>query len=182
MSMTRLILFSLLMMMSSISHAQVYITTTARVEFFSEAPLENISAVNSNAASLINTGTDSVFVRMKNTGFVFKNALMQEHFNENYMESTKYPFDSFKGKIIEDIDYAKDGTYPVSAVGKLTIHGVDRQETIKGTLIIKSGTIRLNSEFNVHTSDFKIEIPKLLFEKIAEEIKVTLSADYKLKK
>lgn len=90
------------------ANAQIYMTTTGRVEFFSETPLENISAVNQNVSSLINTNTDSVFVRIKNTSFVFKNALMQEHFNENYMESTKFPVDSFRGKVNEEIDYTKE--------------------------------------------------------------------------
>jgi len=165
-----------------VTHAQVYMTTTGKVEFFSEAPLENITATNSAVSSLINITTDSIFVRMKNTGFVFKNALMQDHFNENYMESTKYPYDSFRGKINEKIEYSKDGIYPVSATGKLSIHGVEKIVVIPGSLIVKGNSIQLHSEFTVRTGDFKIEIPKLLFEKIAEEIKVTLTADYKQKK
>ncbi len=164
------------------SEAQVFITTTGKVQFFSETPLENISAVNSNASSLINTQTDSVFVRMKNTGFVFKNALMQDHFNENYMESTKFPLASFRGKINEKIDYTKEGSYPVTATGKFALHGVEKIETIKGTLTVKSQAIHLDAELMVHTADFKIEIPKLVFSKIAEDIKVTMSADYKIKK
>jgi polyisoprenoid-binding protein YceI len=180
--MTKLFLGVILMAITFVGQAQTYMTTAGKVQFFSDAPLEDISAVNSNVSSLINILTDSIFVRMKNTGFVFKNALMQEHFNENYMESTKYPHDSFKGKMNQKIDYSKDGSYPVSATGKLTIHGVEKSETINGTLIVKNGVIHLDSEFIIHTGTFKIEIPKLLFEKIAEEIKVTLSADYKLKK
>src|SRR3954470_16358545 len=111
-------------------------TTTGKVQFFSETPLENISAVNSNVSTLINTNTDSVFVRMKQTGFVFKNALMQEHFNENYMESTKYPLATFRGKINEKVDYTQDGSFLVTSTGKLTLHGVEKIETIKGTLTV----------------------------------------------
>lgn len=162
--------------------AQVLITTTAKVEFLSETLLENISAINSNVSTLINTATDSVFVRMKNTGFAFENALMQEHFNENYMESTKYPLASFKGKINERVDYTKNGTYAVTATGRLMIHGVEKTMTIKGLLTIKENTVHLDANFIVHTADFKIEIPKIVFAKIAEEIKVKMSADYKPKK
>lgn len=180
--MKKLVLLSVSIALSVVATAQVYITTTAKVEFFSEAPLENITAVNSTTSSLINTTSDSVFVRIKNTAFVFKNALMQEHFNENYMESSKYPVASFKGKINDDIDYTKEGTYPVTATGKMNIHGVDKTEKIKGTLTVKNGIIHLESKLMVRTGDYKIEIPKLLFEKIAEEIKVILIADYKLKK
>ena len=164
------------------THAQIFMTTTGKVQFFSETPLENISAVNAAVSSLINTTTDSVFVRMKNTGFVFKNALMQEHFNENYMESTKYPLDSFRGKINEEIDYAHDGTYAVTATGKFSVHGVEKMETIKGTLVIKENDLHLDAAFMVHTADFNIEIPKLVFTKIAEDIKVNMSADYALNK
>ena len=164
------------------SQAQIYMTTTGKVQFFSETPLENISAVNSAVSSLINAKTDSVFVRMKNTGFAFKNALMENHFNENYMESTKYPVDSFRGKISETIDYTKEGTYLVTASGVLFIHGVEKVENIKGTLTIRGGSIRLHSEFFVHTADFNIEVPKLVFEKIAKDITVTLSAEYRAKK
>ena len=164
------------------SNAQVFITTTGKVQFFSETPLENISAINSAVSSLINPMTDSVFVRMKNIGFVFKNALMQEHFNENYMESTKYPLGSFRGKINEEFDYTKDGTYTVTATGKLALHGVEKIVTIKGTLIINEKGVHLDAALMVHTADFNIEIPKLVFTKIAEDIKVNMSADYALKK
>ncbi|MCJ8211054.1 YceI family protein [Mucilaginibacter sp. RS28] len=161
------------------AHAQVYMTANGKVQFFSETPLENIVATNNNVSTLINTATDSILVRMKNTGFTFKNALMQEHFNENYMESSKYPYDTFRGKLNQKIDYAKDGVYKVSATGKITIHGTERNTTINGTLTVKNETIHLDAEFIAHTADFNIEVPKLVFEKIAENIRVTMNADYK---
>lgn len=154
-------------------------TNSAKISFFSETPVENISALNTNVSSLVNTTTDSVLVRIKNTGFTFKNALMREHFNENYMESTRYPLDTFRGKIDQAIDWKKNGTYKVSATGQIVIHGVEKPMVINGTLTInKDGSAHLESEFFLHTADFKIEIPKLVFEKIAESIKVTMLADY----
>ena len=108
---------------------------------------------------------------------------MQDHFNENYMESTKYPLDSFRGKINEKIDYTKEGSYPVNATGKLQLHGVEKIVSIKGVLTIRnSNIVHLDAGFIIHTADFKIEIPKLVFEKIAEDIKVSMTADYNLKK
>ncbi len=163
-------------------NAQLFMTTTANVQFFSETPVQNISAVNSKVSTLINTNTDSVLVRMRNTDFVFTNSLMQEHFNENYMESTKYPFDEFYGKINPVINYARDGVYKVSATGNLTIHGTTKPASINGTLSIKNGNVHLDAEFMIHTADFNIEVPKLVFEKIAQDIKVDMSADYKLVK
>lgn len=177
--MKKFLLIITLVLVSISVHAQVYLTQTAKVQFFSETPLENIVATNNNVSTLINTATDSILVRMKNTGFLFKNALMQEHFNENYMESTKFPYDTFRGKINQKIDYARDGVYKVSATGKLTIHGTERNSTINGTLTIKNGEVNLVAEFIAHTADFNIEVPKLVFEKIAENIRVTMNADYK---
>jgi len=164
------------------TNAQVYITNSAKVQFFSETPLENIVATNTTVSTLINTNTDSVLVRIKNAAFTFKNGLMQDHFNENYMETSKYPYDSFRGHIVPDIDYGKDNVYNVSATGVLNIHGVEKPAVIKGTLTVKDGTIHLDAKFVVRTADFNIEIPKLVFEKIAESIQVSMSADYKLVK
>lgn len=164
------------------TEAQIYMTSAAKVQFFSETPLENIVATNTTVSTLINTTTDSILVRIKNTAFTFKNGLMQDHFNENYMETTKYPYDSFRGHITPGIDYSKDNVYNVSATGALNIHGVDKPAVIKGTLTVKDGTIHLEAKFVVRTADFNIEIPKLVFEKIAEQIQVSMAADYKLVK
>lgn len=179
--MKKMILFFIGLLGVFSTYAQMYTTTKGTVQFFSSTPLENIEAVNNNVSSVISASNDSVLVWMHNTGFVFKNALMQEHFNENYMESAKYPMDVFRGKINQHIDYSKDGIYKVTATGRLTIHGVEQAKVINGIFTVKNGTIHLDSDFSVKTADFKIEIPKLVFEKIAEEIKVTMSADYKLK-
>ena len=160
------------------SQAQVFMTNTAKVQFFSETPVENISAVNSSVASLINSKTDSVFFKMKNTSFVFKNALMQDHFNENYMESQQYPFSTFKGKLNEAIDFSKDGVYPVSVSGKMAIHGVERPVTATGQITVKDNKVTLASEILVRTADYKIEVPKLVFQKIAQEIKINISGLY----
>lgn len=158
--------------------AQIMITNTAKVQFFSETPVENISAVNANTSSLLNTATDSVFIKIKNTSFAFKNALMQDHFNENYMESDKYPYSTFKGKINQAIDYKKEGTYKVSVSGKMNIHGVERPVVANGVMTVKADQISVSSDFTVKTADYKIDIPKLVFQKIAEEIKVSFNATY----
>src|SRR5580698_2600874 len=102
------LLFIIQQLLVLFAGAQILITTTGNVQFFSKTPVEDISATNSTVSSLINSSTDSVLVRMRNTSFVFKNGLMQEHFNENYMESTKYPLDEFHGKITPKVDYTKD--------------------------------------------------------------------------
>jgi polyisoprenoid-binding protein YceI len=97
---------------------------------------------------------------------------MQEHFNENYLESSKYPLATFKGKIIDIVDFSKNGSYDITAKGFLTIHGVTQPKELKGKLTIDNAKINLKSNFEVKVTDFKIEVPTLVFAKIAEIIAV----------
>ena len=167
----------------SYSFAQkMYTTNTASVSFFSSTPMEDISANNKKVTSIINSTTNDIAFQMQIIQFKFPNSLMEEHFNENYMETSVYPKASFQGKINETIDYSKDGIYNVTATGKLTIHGVTNQRTIEGKITITNGKIKLNSSFEVALVDYKIEVPTIVFSKIAEKIKVTLEANYELKK
>jgi polyisoprenoid-binding protein YceI len=103
---------------------------------------------------------------------------MQQHFNENYLESEKFPFATFKGTINELINFSKSGTYNLSASGILNIHGIDQERTIKGKLIIDENNLNLQGRFDVMLTDHKIDIPKLFFKKIAEKIAVTASFNY----
>jgi polyisoprenoid-binding protein YceI len=103
---------------------------------------------------------------------------MQEHFNENYLESDKYPTATFQGKVNEDITWNKPGSYDVSATGILNIHGKAVPKTIKGKLQIGENTLRLDSRFEVPLVDHNIKIPKLLFSNIAEKIDVTCQFSY----
>jgi len=148
------------------------------LSFFSEAPLENIEAVNKNATSLINTASKDIVVVVPVRSFRFKRALMEEHFNEKYLESDKYPDATFKGKINENIDFSKDGEYKVTGSGTMNIHGVEKPVNHSGTLIIKAGTVTLKSEFNVAIKDYNITVPKIMMEKIAEVVSVKLTANY----
>ena len=109
---------------------------------------------------------------MKMSAFDFPNKLMQEHFNENYMESAKFPVSTFTGKILEAIDFTKNGTYEVTAQGQLTVHGVAQPRDLKGKLIIDNQKIYLTSNFEVKLVNHKIDVPKLVFVKIAEIISV----------
>lgn len=154
------------------TQAQIYSTSTGKVSFFSKTPVEDIEALSSTVVTLLNTKTGDVVMKIANTSFIFPNKLMQEHFNEKYMESELYPNSTFAGKINEIIDYTKDGSYDVTVTGKLNIHGVEQLRTIKGKVIIKAGTIQLLSDFMVKNADHKIKIPELVMAKIAEELAV----------
>jgi hypothetical protein len=152
--------------------AQNFICRDGETSFFSETPLENIVALNKNVGSVLNISTNDIAVQMTMTEFKFKNHLMEEHFNENYMESTKYPKSVFKGKINETIDWKKNGTYDVSAKGILVMHGVSKERILKGKLSIDGEKITLISDFEVPLKDHKIDIPTVVLAKIAENISV----------
>jgi hypothetical protein len=172
----RQLLFLTALIFSFTVKAQIYMAKTCEVSFFSEAPMENIDAKNTTAKPILNTANNEVAVRVPIKGFVFAKPLMQEHFNENYMESDKYPNATFKGKINEPIDWKKDGTYKVTITGKLDIHGVEKDRTLDATIIIKGEQITVVSEFWVALSDHKIEIPKVVFQNLAEKILVKLNS------
>jgi len=157
---------------------QLYSIKTSEFSFFSKTPIEDIEAKNTKASSIINTANRELVVRIPITQFQFRNRLMQQHFNENYMESEKFPYATFKGKINEMISFSKSGVYEVSASGTLNIHGVDQERTIKGKLTIAEDTLNLDTRFDVMLIDHKIDIPKLVFKKIAEKIAVSASINY----
>ncbi|MDJ1469630.1 YceI family protein [Cytophagaceae bacterium DM2B3-1] len=159
---------------SVLTQAQnLYTSSSSEVKFFSSTPLEDIEAVNKASQSMLNGVTKEIAVKVPVKSFVFPKSLMQEHFNENYMESDKYPYAIFKGKINEAIDFTKPGTYDVSATGKLNIHGVERDQTLKGKLTVQSGKALLDAAFDVLLVDHKIKVPEVVFAKIAEKIAVT---------
>lgn len=157
---------------STAAQSQVYLTSTGEISFFSKTPLEDISAVSKTAQAAINSATGDVLVKIPMKSFKFPNGLMEDHFNENYMESEKYPEGVFKGKIVEKVDYMKDGTYTVNAKGTLTMHGVTKERTLTGTLEVAKGKLTLRSNFDVVLEDHKIERPSVVMMKIAEKIDV----------
>jgi len=155
-----------------------YVCKNARISLYSEAPIENISAKSDKGTSVYNSATGDIAFKVPISSFVFQKSLMQEHFNENYMESDKYPTASFAGKVSGTVDVSKDGSYPVSAAGVLTVHGVSQNRTIPGTISVKGGVVSLSSEFMVKCADHKITIPTIVFHNIAETIKINVSATY----
>lgn len=165
---------------TSISQS-IYLTSNTEVSFFSEARLENIEATSDKSSSAININTRELAFKVPIQSFVFKNGLMREHFNENYMESDKYPNATFKGKIKEDVNLAEDGVYRVNVEGKLTIHGITVDRTILGTIIVKKGKMELRSTFIVPVGDHKIDIPNDKITNISQNITVKITALYEPK-
>lgn len=159
--------------------AQIVISHNASLSFFSEAPIEDIKAGSNTGVSALNLSTKTIYFKVFMSSFEFKKSLMQEHFNENYMESSKYPVAEFNGKIKEQIDLTKDGTYPVTVQGDLNIHGVTKNYDVKGELKVRGGEVSANSTFPVKLADHGIKIPRLVIKNIAEVVQVTVSALYK---
>ena len=159
---------------------QRYICKNGHVSFNGSTPLENIEANNHQAASILDASTGELVFTVLIKSFEFKQALMQEHFNENYMESDKFPKATFKGKItnLSSFNFTKDGTFNVDATGDLTIHGVTKPITIKGVIVVKNGDVSANSKFIVKPVDYNIQIPKLVEGKIAKEIEVNTDLAY----
>lgn len=153
-------------------YGQLYMTKAGETSFFSETPLENIAAVNKQVLVMLNTANGEIAIKIQQRNFHFPNKLMEEHFNENYMETEQYPAAVFTGKIKEAVDYSKDGIYPVHADGSLDMHGVKQNRSIKGQMLISGGQITLTSDFEVKLADHKIEVPTLVIAKIAEAIAV----------
>ncbi len=163
-----------LLLGSGLSFGQtLYRTSVGEVSFFSKTPALDIEALNKKAGAILNAGTRDLAIQMKITDFQFPNKLMQEHFNENYMESERFPTAKFAGKIAEEIDLSKPGTYLVTAAGNMTIHGVTKPVTVKGSIVATANEMRVTFAFTVRTEDYKIEVPTLVFNKIAEVIEVS---------
>lgn len=154
----------------------LYKATNAEVSFFSKTPMEDIDGKSNVVNTIITIENKSLVFLIPNKSFNFPNKLMQEHFNEKYMESEKYPFSTFKGTVQENIDLKVNGEYKVTVKGKLTIHGVEQERTISGTITVSEGKLELTSNFKVKNADHKIEIPKLVVAKIAEELDVQVKA------
>ena len=177
------IIFLLLFFTTAFGYTQgLYKSVDGNISFFSKTPMENIDALNNDIKALINTETGEVAFIATNVGFHFKKPLMEEHFNENYMESDKYKVSVFKGKITEQIDYKSNGIYKVTVKGTLKLHGVAQDREILGEVIIKEGKIIVKTDFKIKLEDHKIKIPKIVIKKIAESVKVSVNLSFEPKK
>jgi len=158
--------------------AQIYTAKagSTSISFYSEAPLENIEAVSKVATIVMKPATGDIQARLAIMTFKFKNALMEEHFNENYMESDKYPDCKFIGKINEKLDLTKDGETKVTISGKMELHGVTRDVTMDGTVNKMGEELKLNSTFKVKVSDYNIKVPNMYVKNIAEVVDVTFAS------
>ncbi len=172
-------LFLLLLAISTIAATfaqKTYATKAAQVKFFSHTPAEDISAINNQAVSKLVDKTGDVMFSLLIKGFRFENELMQEHFNgADYMNSTQFPKGEFKGKItnIAAVNFTKDGTYNVTADGNLTIKGITKKVTTKGTLTIAKGIVSTKSVFKINVKDYGVDGSE-----VAKDLEITVTAKY----
>lgn len=156
--------------------AQKVVTKDANVTFDATSSIESIKAINKSGSVALNILTGDVAARVQVKNFIFAQALMQEHFNENYMESNKYPSATLKGKItnISELQLAKNGTYKANVQGTLEMHGITNNVTVPATLVVNNGTINFKSNFVVRCADYKIDIPSVVADKVAKEVKINI--------
>ena len=163
-------------------HAQatLLITDNGKVEFSSDAPLELIKAKSDKLKGAIDKTANTFAFAVDMSSFKgFNGDLQREHFHENYIETEKYPKASFSGKFIEQVDFSVNGTYSIRAKGIFVIHGVQKERIIKGTLTVNNGSITIDASFTVKLEDHNIKVPRIVYEKIAEEIKVDINIQFK---
>jgi polyisoprenoid-binding protein YceI len=168
----------LFLVMAFNASAQKFVSERSVITFFSSATLEDITAKNEKATSIINLTSSEIAFSVPIKSFQFEKQLMQQHFNERYMESDKFPKATFAGKI-EGFPTGSTSAQQVKASGKLTIHGVVRDVTIPGTIEATASGIVIKTKFLVKLADYKIQIPKLLWQNIAEQVEVTIEFVYK---
>ena len=162
--------------LTAISAQKTYVTKSAQVKFFSHTPAEDIEATNNQAESKLVDKTGQVMFSLLIKGFRFENELMQEHFNgADYMNSTKFPKGEFKGKItnIAAVNFAKDGTYNVTTTGDLTIKGITKKVTAKGTITVTKSKISTKSIFKINVKDYGVDGSE-----VTKDLEITVTAKY----
>jgi len=167
----KLITFILLLLATNI-YCQRFITKEAEISFFSEAPIEDISAINNKVSAVYDSETTQLVFQLNVSDFIFPKPLMQEHFNENYLESDKFPKASFSGNV------GKLNKISIG-IGTLKIHGESNEVEVMGSLVESNDSVMIDATFTIQLKDFNIKIPKIVMYNIAEEIEVTIKAKLK---
>lgn len=156
-----------------------YLANDGKISFYSHTAIEDIAADNDNVSSVIDAASGEVAVIVMMTAFQFEKKLMQEHFNENYVESEKYPKATFNGKILSnsEVDYTSKGKYPVKVEGDMLIHGVKRNIVVDGSIeVIKEGIV-VRAKFLLNPEDYNIKIPRVVRKNIAEKLEISIELE-----
>jgi hypothetical protein len=172
-----IVLLHVLVLISAAVLAQdKYFTKSGRIRFVSKGAIETIEAQHKSVTCVLDTKSGAIQFAVLMKGFEFRKALMQEHFNENYVESDKYPKAEFKGKVVNNsqVDYTKEGTYNVQVKGTLTLHGQTNEVETSGKLSVKGGKVQAMAGFSILMSDYKISIPAVVKENMSNTVQITV--------
>ena len=159
------------------SVSQKMFVSNSHVDFFSSAPLEDITAISNTLEGIVDFDTGDFFFRIPINTFIFPSSLMQKHFNEKYMESDVYSMSTFKGSFSENISISDNQRISISSNGKLNIHGINKDVNIQTELLIEDSLVQFSSDFKVALKDYKIKIPKIVRMNIADTILVNVSGN-----
>jgi len=168
---------AILFMISGSVFGQIYKTKNGKISFFSDGQSEKIEAINNQASAALDATKGDLVFKVLMKSFEFEKALMQEHFNENYVESAKFPDATFKGKVINisEINFAKNGKYKAFVEGDMKIHGVTKKVKQNGSIEVKDGKIIIIAKFPIILKDYNIKIPKAVINNIAENVDITVN-------
>jgi polyisoprenoid-binding protein YceI len=174
------LVFVMLLATAFVANAQgKFFSKTALVSFHAGTSLEDIDAQTNTGTIVLDAQTGKLETAVLIKAFQFKRALMQEHFNENYLESSKFPKATFKGAIenLSEVNFKKDGAYKVKVKGTMELHGVKKEVTNNGILTVAGKNVKVNSDFIIVCADYDIKIPGVVSDKIAKEVKVNFSGE-----
>ncbi len=170
-------LFAFILWQTPNVKAQNFVTTNGVISFFSKTIMKNIFAETKTANAILSTKTNDIAIRINNQQFKFENSLMEEHFNEKYMESNKYPISTFAGKINEKIDFKQIGEKDFSVTGKFKIHGAEQTKTLTGKINIEKDKIVIQGGFKIKLDEFKITKPSVVTKEIADEMDIKVNLE-----
>ncbi len=173
--MKRCVMFSLILFSATIGFGQIYMTRNGNIKLSSDTPLESIHAENQDVEAAVDLNNRNIAFSLPLKSFVFTRSLMQEHFNENYVESDKYPRSTFSGSFGETIPKGQDGSFAVKVRGKLTLHGVTRDLEIPGTFVRKANVLTGTANFKLNPTDYNIRIPFIVRDKIEKETAIQVN-------
>lgn len=174
--MKRISILVLLVTFSFFGYSQKFKSSSSNIRFFSDAPIEDIEATNTEATSIIDVTSKAFVFQIPISSFEFDKELMEEHFNENYLESEKYPNAIFKGKI-EDWN-GEEGEQTIVVKGEMDLHGIQKEISIESKINYTDDKILVSAVFSIELKDYKIKIPKAVFYNIAEVVEVTVNFEY----
>jgi polyisoprenoid-binding protein YceI len=180
--MKKLSLFLILFSSYFLIQAQPLITRTGHISFFSRIPLENIKAENKQVNAAINLSKQNIAFTALLKGFLFEKALMQEHFNENYVESHLYPKTSFTGSYNGNVNLDENGTYNILVKGNLTLHGITRGIEVPAVMEVRNGKLTGKTNFKIKPADYNIKIPAVVKDKIPQQIDVAVTISFDIQK